>query len=132
MDEVFVVGHADVRPSDGTHDPKRHRLVEPQRVADGEDEIAHAQLTGIAPRHRRQAEGGNLHNGYVRFRIGRHHLAFILTAVGQEHVDFHRVGDHVVVGDDQSVRPDDHAGALPILTTRWQIRHQPELERLVP
>ena len=86
--------------------------LEAERVADGDDELAAAELLGIAEPRRRQVAGGvgadqrEVGVGVLadELRIGRAALR-----VGQ--ADVAEAVDDVAVGEDQAIRGDDEARA---------------------
>ena len=95
-------------------DPQRHRPAERKRNADGDDEIADLQLTGIAERQRGQILHLHLEHGHVGIRIGADQHGFHPAAADQRHGDATGMLDDVIVGDDQALgRIEDHAGAGP-------------------
>ena len=122
LDEVLDAplagaGQAAQRPSLGAHDAGRdgegERLA--QRVADGEDELAHARVVAVAERHGREVGGGDLEHRDVGVGIGAHHLGPELPAVEQAHRHLLGALDHVVVGEDVAVGGDHEPGAAALL-----------------
>ena len=96
----------------GGHDAARDRLAHPERVADGEHDVADRHRIGVA-----ELEGGKRFVPRIDAQdreVGRFVAAdergLELAAVGQRHDDLVAVLHHVMVGDDDSVGGDDHAG----------------------
>ncbi len=117
LDEVLVVGDADVGPALGRDDPHRHRLPHSERVADGEHHVSQPQPPGVSQGQRVQVLGLALQPQHreIRLGIGAHHLGLQLAVVGEGHADLVGVLDHVVVGQHDAVCGDDHARAQALL-----------------
>ena len=113
LDEELVIADAHPRAGQSRDDPARHRLSHAERVADGQHEITHLERIGVGECQRRQLLVGNLdlQDGKVGAFVGQQHLRLELTLVGKCHLDVGRVGDDMVVGDDQAIGINDHAGA---------------------
>ena len=86
-------------------------MPHPERVADGQRHIAHAQTVGAAEGDGRQVLQINLEYRQIRFRVAAHHAGQGFAAVTQGHHDLVGAGGHVVVGEDVALRAHDHAGA---------------------
>ena len=84
---------------------------EVQRVADGDDLVAHLQLRRVAERRRHHLAAADLDEGDVVGGEAAHQLGRLGGAVGEPHRELVGVGDDVGVGEDQAVVADDHAGA---------------------
>ena len=70
LDEVFVVGEADVGAARRADDAGGDRLAELERAADGQHPLADLQLGRVAPRHRDEARDVNLQQRNVGGGIG--------------------------------------------------------------
>jgi hypothetical protein len=95
---------ADVADGDG--------VIERERRANGDHELAHARLVGIAQLGEGQPLGFDLDHGNVRLGINALHPGRVGFSVFELHGDLLRVLDDVRVGEDEAVLADDHAGTL--------------------
>ena len=112
LDEELIVGDADLGARERRDDAMGYGLADPERVADREHEVADLQLVGIAEVERREALAPILDAQHreVGAAVLEHDLGIELALVRERHLDLVRAFDHVVVGDDQAGRIDDHAG----------------------
>ena len=98
----------------GRDDPDRHRLLELERVADGDDPLADAHRVAVAQRQRRQllAVGVDLQQRQIDRRIGADDLGLVKPP--GSHSDANQIGtvDDVVVRQDVTVFGDDEARTL--------------------
>ena len=78
---------------------------------DGDDVLADAQSGGAAGAGRLQPRGVNLQNRHVRVEIASDKAALVSLAVVQGDHDGLGAFDHVIVGEDIAVVPDNDAGA---------------------
>ena len=109
LDEVLVVGEADVRAARRADDAGGHGLAQLKRAADRQHPLADLQLARIAPRHDRQAACTSIFSSAMSV-VGSVpiDLARDLALVGQRDRDLaHVLADDVVVGDDVAVGRDD-------------------------
>ena len=103
-------GDAPQRSAQGADDAGRHRGLEPQRTADGDDQLADAQLRRIAERGVGQLAAVGLDDGQVGPRIVADHPAGQLGAVAEPHPHSALAADDVVVGEQEAVGREQHAG----------------------
>ena len=112
--QIILVGSGveDAAPVLGADDSLGDGLVEPAGMTDGHHPVADFHLVRVAKGHRRQLLIG-CYSDYrqIGFRVGANQLAWIGGAVGQQHIDLGRSGDHVVVGQDIAFIIDQHAGS---------------------
>jgi hypothetical protein len=86
-------------------------VLQSERVADRDDEIADLQTIRIAERDLRQVLRLDLQQRDVGRRIAADDFRLEIAAILQRHGDLAGVLDHVRVGDDVAgLRIDDHAG----------------------
>ena len=110
LDEVLVGGDAHVGAPGGADDPHRHRLVQPEGVADGDGPLADPEGVRIAQAgHAELVVGLEADEGEVGFRVGPEDLAPVFSLVGEPHRDLVGALDHVEVGEDESPLVDDDA-----------------------
>ena len=118
LDEILVAGDlvedADA-PAGGGDDAHGDGLADAERVADGEDHVAHAELVAVGQGDGGQVLGLDLDDGDVGLRIGADDLGGELAVVVEQHLQLVRPLDDVVVGDDVAVGGDDDAGAEALL-----------------
>ncbi len=112
LDEILVALDAQPAASERADNPGGDRLSEPERVADGHHEVAHAKRIGVSQLHRGQAVSLHLDYRHVRGRIGAHHLRVEPASIAQGDGNFLGLVDDVIVGDDVTVLGiDNDAGA---------------------
>src|SRR4029077_6467267 len=101
--------------------PRRQALVEAERVADGEDALAHLQPFRVAERQRRQLPGRriDLEDGQMPLGGDADELRVPGGAVGERHLGGVRAGNNVVVGDDVPLAVPDEAGPLSLGNRRF-------------
>ena len=133
LDEILEGGHAQLLAIDGTDDAVGDRLLQAERVADGQHLIADLQPVRAPQAHDREPRQPDRQQRQVGVRITAHHLGHRAAAVGQLHLDAGGIGDHVVVGDDVAALVHDHARAQralhALLKARPVLAKQP-LERV--
>ena len=95
------------------HDPGRDGAVEPERVADRDDRVAHGDLVGVAELKRGECARGGVHAQHceVRGRVGADDLGLDRVTVREAHRDLVGTLDDVVVRDDVARLVDDEAGS---------------------
>ena len=94
------------------HDPERHGLLEPERVAEREHELPDREPLGVAEREHRQRLGGvHLDQGQVHAPVPADDGAGEPPARGEPHLDRRRALDDVGVGHDVAARVNDEARA---------------------
>ncbi len=112
LDEVLVGGDADVGAAGRADDPDRHRLVEAERVADGDRPLAHPERVGVPERRDREiALRLEPDDGEVGLRVGADDAARVLSLRSEADGDAVGSLDDVEVGEDVAALVDDHAGA---------------------
>ena len=123
---------------DRAHHPEAGRVLEPERAAEGQHQLALVQQLGVPELERRQAGAVDLEHRDVGLAVDAHHArAQPLAArpqdraagrglVGLQHVhlDAARVLDHVGVRDDPALRVDDHARARALVAREQQARRR--------
>ena len=99
--------------------PAGHRLADAERIADREHEIADFKIVSEEPiGSAGRSEGGSMRSKARSAAASAPTTsASKLAPIVQHHHDLVRLLDDVVIGDDQPVRFDDHAGAERILLT---------------
>ena len=100
----------------GRKNTRRHRVVEPKGVADGQQPLAYPQFVRIAERKVGQGLFGfNFQQGEVGFficanQLGRDGFAFAIALI-KGHTDNIRIGNHMIVGNNIAVSGDNKAGS---------------------
>ncbi len=107
----------DLRARQRRDDAAGDRLADAEGIADGEHEIADLELIGIRQRQGRQLclARFDLEHGELHALIGQQDMGGVFAPVAQHHGDLIAVLDHMVVGDDQPIGPQDHARAQRVL-----------------
>ena len=95
--------------SNGTDDACRDRVVQPERVPDGDGPFPRPQPIRVPKACHRQVVGHHLHHGHVRQWITAQHVAVEATTVGKRDRHPIRPTHHVFIGEDQAVGPGDEA-----------------------
>ena len=88
-------------------------LFEAERRADGQHVVADAQLVGVADPHHGKPLRVDLQHRDVGRLVRAQHLRFELATIGQLARSHARSVNDVRVGQDQPIRADDEARALP-------------------
>ena len=131
LDEVLVTLWVDAGAASGTDDPGGDGVLQPEGIADGDDEVADLE----AGRVRQGDLGGqaaldDLDHGDIRALVGADDLGLELAVVDQRYRDFLGVVDHVGIGDDiAGTGVDYHARACApelALARRGARRHAEE------
>jgi len=118
LDEVFVVGEAEVAAADGTDDPHRHGPAEAERVPERQDDVADLHGVGVAEGRVRQVRRLDAERGEIRARVDSEDARRQLPAIRERHPNLGRVLDHVMVGQDgpmvvhEDARPEAHLPPL--------------------
>ena len=100
----------------GRKNTRRHRVVEPKRVAYGQQPLTYPQFIRIAERKVGQGFFGfNFQQGEVGFficanQLGRDGFAFAIALI-KGHTDNIRIGNHMIVGNNIAVSGDNKAGS---------------------
>jgi hypothetical protein len=76
-------------------------------IADGDGELAHAQLVRIAQPRRLEIRCINPDDGQIRLRIRANDSRLRVPAISQRHFNPVRAVNHVAVGESEAVRRDD-------------------------
>jgi len=85
----------------------RHCVLEPVRVADGDDQLADLDFPRVAEVDAAQVWGGDVQHGQVGLRVLADQLGRVAPAVGQGDADHVGPVDDVAVGQDQPVGGED-------------------------
>ena len=108
--DVVIVGTAIDVAVARRDNARRHRTAEPKRIADGQHPIADPRFVAIAELHRLQGFFGlYAQNGDVDFLILADDFGLQLLSVREDHRDFARIGDDVIIGHDDAGGVDDEA-----------------------
>jgi hypothetical protein len=102
-------------------DAHGHGLSNAQRVAEGQDHVAHAHRVRVAKRKRGKARRLDLQDREVTGSVRAHHLGGEAPAVGELDADLLRAVHHVVVREHVTVGADDHARAQSPLAPRLRV-----------
>src|SRR5690606_27630304 len=112
LDEVVIRAGINVAAA-RRDNADRNRAAKAERIADRHDPVADANLRRITEFHLLQLAQGwiDLEDRKVRLWVCAHKLGLQLAAIGEVDFDLVRVGDDVVVGDDDAfLGIDDEAG----------------------
>jgi len=121
LDVIVVRARFDVAVARGD-DAGSHGAAETERIADRDHPFAEPQFVGIAELDRlERLVGAHLQQRQIGFGVAADDLCFQRAAVVEDDIDLVRVGDHVVVGNDEAGRIDDEAGAQRVhpMRRRW-------------
>ncbi len=111
LDEVRIGPIANIT-TDRRNDAGRHRIGKTERIADGDNPIAHAQLAIVAKFDcGKRLVAFHLDQRHIGCGIGANQLRIELTAIGQFHGDLRGMIDDMIVGDDVARLVDDEARA---------------------
>ena len=122
LNEVLVAVDAEATAPQRADDAHRDGLADAERIADGQDHVAHLQLVAVCQRDRRQVLPLHLQHRGVCGRVGADDLGVeFLVARRQRHLDLVRAIDDMVGGEDVAVRRDDHARAEALLPARARL-----------
>ncbi len=108
LDEVLQGRDAELLAARCADDAVRHRLRQPDGIADREHDVAYFELVGAPEGGDGQRAEINLENGQVRVRIAPDDMRVGDPAVGELHSDRVGVRDDVMVRDDMTALVDDH------------------------
>jgi hypothetical protein len=103
LDEILVVLDAESRASKGADETEAGCLSQPEPIADG-DVVPDPEVLGSAKGHGLQIVSRNLQHRDIGLWVGADQLGAALAAVVQRDLDFLRIFDDVVVGDDETAR----------------------------
>ena len=95
----------------GADDAHGHGLADAERVADGQRDVADADVVGTPDGDRRQVFQVDFQHREVSLRVAADHPRQGFPAVLERHHDLVGAAGHVVVGQDVAFRAHDHAGA---------------------
>ena len=95
------------RPAQRAHHARRHRVLEAVGIADGDGELAHAQLVGIPEAHRLQVRRVNADDRQVRVRVRADEMRIGPATVGERDFNPLRAMHDVAVRENKTVRRDD-------------------------
>src|SRR5207249_3423670 len=112
LEEVLETAIADAGGAAfGTNDAGGHGFADAERIADGEANIAHADLVGVGKLEDGKSAGADLENGKIARGIRSYKRSRIGPFGIQVDLDVFGAVDDVVVGEDVSVGLHDDAGA---------------------
>src|SRR5581483_4412411 len=112
VDEVLVGRDPDVGAPDGADDADGDRLIEPERIADGNGPFPHAESVGVAERGDTQLPiRVELDDRQVGLRVGADDASAHLLLGCKPHGDAVGALDHVEVGEHVAALVDDDARA---------------------
>src|SRR5262249_7116640 len=97
LNEILVFLNSYIRAVESADDSRCHRLADPIRVADGEDEVANLQLVRIADRQRGQIFRLDPDDRNIRTGIRSDARCERLTSVGKGNDDVARASNYVIV-----------------------------------
>ncbi len=116
LDEILVAVRIDAAAPECAHDAGGHGVLQAERVADRQHEVAHLHLVGIAELHLHEVlRILDLQDCDVGAWVGADHLGLQAAVVMQDDLDFLGIVDDVVVGEDVALRgidDDPGTGAL--------------------
>ncbi len=110
LNEVFERVDAEVSALQRADDPHRHGLADAEGVADRQHHVADVHMVQGAEGDRRQVRELDLEHREVAVGIGAHDAGAGLAAVVERNLDLIGLLDHVVVGEDVALGPDDDPG----------------------
>ena len=139
LDEELIVRDSDLRARERRDDAAGHRLSDPERIADGQHQIADFQTVGIAERDRREFDALRVETKHrkVGLFVFEDELGRELPPVGKRHGDLGLPAslNDVIVGDHDPVGADKHARTERILNALARdaepLAEQPTKERVV-
>ena len=118
LDEELVGRHAHAGTRQRRHDAGGHGLAHAERIADGQHQVAHLDGVAVAQRHRHQRLAVvwlDAQHREVGAFVLEDEFGVELTIIVQNDADLRTILDDVVVGDDDTGRIHDHAGAERVL-----------------
>ena len=111
MNEETEVGYTDAVAGNRRDDAAGHRLTNAERIADGQRNVAHLDGIGVAELDDRKASVAvNFQNRQIEPLILEQNPALKFPPIGKCDPDIIRTLNDVVVGHDDAVGLDDHAG----------------------
>ena len=112
LDQVFERVPDEVLAPQCTDDPAGHGVLQAERVADGEYDIASRQRGTLGELRGGQVAGVELDHGDVRELVHADQFRRLrLRVAGDQHADLAGAFDHVAARQDVAVRRQDDAGA---------------------
>jgi hypothetical protein len=102
------------RAPETADDTGRDRAREAVRIADRDDELAHAQALGVSQERLLQVAGVRPQDCQVGQLIGAHDGGAGLAAIGEAGRDADRALDDMGRGEQEAVLSDDHRAAAPL------------------
>src|SRR5262249_20735790 len=125
----------------GRNDASSYRLREAEWTANGEDPIAYLHAVGVTHlRGGQSAINNHFDYGKVGFLMGTDHFGIVLRAwrvIIEAYANAVGLLDYVAIGQDISLRVDDHAGAEraftdgAIVTTRATLAAEKAVKEIV-
>ena len=125
LDEVLVAVRVDAGAPQAADDAGGDGVLQAERIADGDDEVADLELGGVAERHLREAFRRNLEHGDVRRHVAADHRGGQVAAVLQGHRDLGGVINDMGVCNDVAVfciKDDAGARALELALEGAHVR----------
>jgi hypothetical protein len=110
-----TTGSGPERSPDPADDAGGCRVVEPERVADGDRHLPHPHAAGIAQVCPRQRAGIDAKDGEVRVRIVAHEITTRAPAIGQRDGQLVGLVNDVAVREDEPVGREDDARPATLL-----------------
>ncbi|MNL01188.1 hypothetical protein D3C87_1216490 [compost metagenome] len=110
LDEVFVVVQAQLVTPGGADDAHGHGLANAERVADGQCNVADANVVGAADSDGRQGFQIDFQHREIGFRVAADDAGEGFAAIFQGDHNLIRAAGHVIVGQNVAFRAHDHAG----------------------
>ena len=110
LDQPAVAGPQ--RAAERRDDARRHRRFKTERIADRDDELPALERFGIADRRDGEiARGAGPQQSEVGIRVLAQHPRFHHAAFGIGQAEVVGTMHHMAVGQDETIRRNDHAGA---------------------
>src|SRR6267378_1631848 len=126
IEDVFDLPGARVRHRyravQRTDDTFGHTVLLAKRAPDGDRELSHLERARVGPVEGGQVLRIDLEDRHVIFRTGPDNTGVVLLRlVAQDDLQLARIFDHMVVGDDVTIRSDDEPGPDAVLIRRDDI-----------
>ncbi len=124
LNEELPIRYADAGARQAGHDAGGHGLANTERIADGHRDIPNLDPVAVGHANHRQHRtfGIDLEQREIEAGIGKQDLGLELAAITQRHQYLIGAFDDMIVGDDQAIGANDHAGTQRLLHTRLHRR----------
>src|SRR5204863_7937376 len=96
--------------TEGAYEAGGHRMVESERVADGNRDLTHRQSGGLSETRVRRVLGADSNDCQIGVRIVSDDIGSETLVLMGDHADLARAVHDVAVGEQQSVRREEEAG----------------------